>query len=234
MNIVLFEPEEILAPLSARDPRAEHLVRVLRRGVGGTFDAGIVNGARGSATVTRISDESLEFTFEARAAPEPADPIELLVALPRPQTARKILTEAAALGVAHIRFFPSAKGEPGYASSTLWKSREWRARLLEGASQAFATRIPEVDHHTSLSESMAKVAPGTRRVALDNYEAPHRLGPLGDSRPLALAFGPERGWSASERLALRAAGFELAHLGPRVLRLETAVVASLAIAKTPG
>ncbi|HEY1848399.1 MAG TPA: RsmE family RNA methyltransferase, partial [Opitutaceae bacterium] len=195
MNIVLFEAGEIGAPLAPGDPRLEHIVRVLRRKAGDTFDAGIVNGQRGKARVTRISDTCLEFTFEVLAEPETPDPIDLLVALPRPQTARKILGEAAALGVARIRFFASEKGEPGYAASTLWKSGEWRRRLVEGSAQAFATRIPEVAHDASLSASLAEVAPGCRRVALDNYEAPSRLGPLGDCRPLALAFGPERGWS---------------------------------------
>jgi RsmE family RNA methyltransferase len=44
-----------------------------------------------------------------------------------------------------------------------------------------------------------------------------------------LAIGPERGWGPRDRDGLRAAGFALAHLGPRVLRSETAVVAALAI-----
>ena len=46
-----------------------------------------------------------------------------------------------------------------------------------------------------------------------------------------LALGPERGWSARDRDALRSAGFTLVHLGQRVLRLETAVVAATAIVK---
>ena len=47
----------------------------------------------------------------------------------------------------------------------------------------------------------------------------------------ALAFGPERGWSNAERAALRGAGFSFGHLGPRVLRLETAVTAAVALMK---
>ena len=43
--------------------------------------------------------------------------------------------------------------------------------------------------------------------------------------------GPERGWSARDRNALRSAGFTLVHLGPRVLRAETATVAAVAILK---
>jgi 16S rRNA (uracil1498-N3)-methyltransferase len=233
LNIILFEPGEIGIPLGARDPRAEHVLAVLGRKEGDAFDAGIINGARGRATVTRISDAGVEFAFEAVAGPDPSDPIAVLVALPRPQTARRILGEAAALGVARIRFFAAEKGEPGYASSTLWKSGEWRRRLVDGASQAFSTGIPEVAHDASLESSLAALGGEGRRVALDNYEAPSRLGPLGGSRPLALAFGPERGWSAAERSCLRAAGFGLAHLGSRVLRLETAVIAALTLAKTP-
>jgi RsmE family RNA methyltransferase len=76
---------------------------------------------------------------------------------------------------------------------------------------------------------MAALPGGCSRIALDNYEASHRMAPA--PMPLALAFGPERGWSPAERAILREIGFELAHLGPRVLRTETAVVAALSIAK---
>jgi RsmE family RNA methyltransferase len=51
------------------------------------------------------------------------------------------------------------------------------------------------------------------------------------AQTVALAFGPERGWSGAERAALRDAGFALVHLGPRVLRLETAVIAAMALLK---
>jgi len=47
-----------------------------------------------------------------------------------------------------------------------------------------------------------------------------------------VAIGPERGWSARERDLLRARGFELVHLGPRVLRTETACVAAVAVVKS--
>jgi RsmE family RNA methyltransferase len=46
-----------------------------------------------------------------------------------------------------------------------------------------------------------------------------------------LALGPERGWGPADRAALRAHGFTLVHLGPRVLRSETAVVAALTLVR---
>jgi RsmE family RNA methyltransferase len=231
LNLVLFEPAEIGAPLSRADPRAVHILDVLRRKEGDLFDAGIVDGPRGKGTVAAIGPEGLAFRFVAGADPSPVDPIDLLVALPRPQTARKILNEATSLGVASIRFFPSEKGEPSYAASSLWKTPEWRRHLVEGAAQAFDTRLPQVLHFSSLEDSIASLPAACARIALDNYEASRRMAPVGALSPLALAFGPERGWSAAERALLRAKGFDLAHLGGRVLRTETAVVAAISVAK---
>jgi 16S rRNA (uracil1498-N3)-methyltransferase len=231
LNLILFEAGEIGSPLALADPRAVHLLRVLKRRQGDTFDAGIVDGALGRATVVAIGPGTLTLRFEPGGEPPPLDPIHLLIALPRPQTARKILNEAAALGVASIRFFQSEKGEPGYAQSTLWRGGEWRRHLLDGAAQAFDTRLPDVGHDGSLSDAVRELPAGCARIALDNYEAPRRLAAIPPARPLALAFGPERGWSAAERTLLRAGGFELEHLGPRILRTETAVVAAVAIAK---
>jgi 16S rRNA (uracil1498-N3)-methyltransferase len=234
VNLILFEPSEIGLPLPRSDPRAVHILEILRRSEGDAFDAGIVNGPRGKGTVVTVGPEYLALRFEALADPAAADPVHLVVALPRPQTARKILNEATSLGVASIRFFQSEKGEPSYATSSLWSSPEWRRHLLDGAAQAFDTRLPEVIHGPGLGAVIAGLPPGCRRIALDNYEAPARMAPCAAARPLALAFGPERGWSAAERDVLRSCGFGLAHLGLRVLRTETAVVAAISIAKTPA
>jgi 16S rRNA (uracil1498-N3)-methyltransferase len=231
VNLVLFEAGEIGLTLSPSDPRTVHIAQILKRNVGDSFDAGIINGQRGKATVLSVGPGGLAFRFDGTVASAPADPIHLLVALPRPQTARKILNEATSLGVSSIRFFHSEKGEAGYASSTLWKTTEWRRHLLDGAAQAFDTGIPEVVHFPGLPEALASLPGASTRIALDNYEATERMAPVSLTAPLAVAFGPERGWSGAERALLRAGGFTLVHLGTRVLRTETAVVATLAIAK---
>ncbi|MBI2512320.1 MAG: 16S rRNA (uracil(1498)-N(3))-methyltransferase [Opitutae bacterium] len=237
MNLVLFAPDEIAAPLPRRDPRARHLLEVLRRAPGEEFDAGLVNGPRGKGRIDAVHDDALALSFTWGAPPAPPDAITLLVGLPRPQTARDILRDATTLGVSAIHFVAAEKSEPSYAQSALWRDGEWRRHVLAGAEQAFSTQIPAVTATHPLAAALALVAPdATRaptRLALDNYEAPRALSdchPLRD-KPLVLALGPERGWGARDRAQLRAAGFEFAHLGSRVLRLETAVVAALTLAK---
>jgi RsmE family RNA methyltransferase len=235
VNLILFEPDELARPLPRGDRRAAHLLEVLRRRAGDTFDAGLVNGPRGQGTVRSIGTEALGLSFAWGEEPPPLAPVVLVIGLPRPQTARKLLQEAAALGVRALHFAATAKGEPGYAGSVLWRSGEWRRHLVAGAEQAFDTRLPETSHGRPLEAVLAALEEGAVRVALDNYEAPQALGALAlPARPSAvvLALGPERGWSAAERDLLRARGFAFAHLGPRVLRAETAAVAAVAIVKS--
>lgn len=227
MNIILFEPGEAAATLPLADPRARHILEVLRRQPGDSFDAGLVNGPRGRATLTGVSKSEIQLSFAWGAEPPPLAPLALLVGLPRPQTARKVLLEATTLGVSSIDFILSERGEPSYAQSSLWSSGEWRRHLLTGAEQAFCTRLPAVSWDKRMETALALLPADSQRIALDNYESPVRLGSLRLSAPsIVLALGSERGWSPRERELLRAAGFHFAHLGERVLRTETAVVAA--------
>jgi len=237
VNLILFEPAEIHRPLPRTDRRAVHLLDVLRRRVGDSFDAGIVNGPRGKATLTHLAADALTFSFAPTTPIPSAAPLTLLVGLPRPQTARDILRDATTLGVGALHFVRTEKAESSYAQSTLWSSGEWRRHIIAGAEQAFATRIPEVTHGQPLATALANLPTLPRiastRLALDNYESPFSLGQLtlspDSAAPVVLALGAERGWSAAERDLLRAHGFTFVHLGERVLRTETAVTAALAI-----
>lgn len=233
--MVLFTADEITQPLRCDDPRARHALDVLRRTPGDDFDVGLINGPRGKATITAITATHLELQFIWGPPPPPPDAITLLIGLPRPQTARDILRDATTMGVAAMHFVATDKTEPSYAQSALWRKGEWHRHLRAGAEQAFDTRVPKVTATHSLAEACASLPDHAIRVALDNYEASaplaEKCNPTDDS-PLVLAFGPERGWAEKDRALLRAQGFALAHLGPHVLRLETAVTAALAIAKS--
>ena len=51
VNIVLFEEEELASPLPLCDHGVKHIQKILRKGVGDCFEAGIVNGAAGTAEI---------------------------------------------------------------------------------------------------------------------------------------------------------------------------------------
>ncbi len=231
MNLVLFEPGELDAPLPRGDVRARHIVEVLRLGVGATIEAGVIDGVVGVATLTEVGAAALRLSFEPGAEPPPLPDITLVVGLPRPPSARDVLRDATTLGVRAIHFVTPQLGDPNYATSSLWKTGEWRRQLIQGAGQARCTRLPAVTWGRRLATVLAE-SPATERLALHNDEA---AAPLSRWRRadggsgVLVAIGPERGWGPRDLVALSEGGCSLWHLGRRVLRVELAVAAALTL-----
>lgn len=232
MNIILFDEAEVSQPLRREDPRARHILDVLQRTVGESFDAGLIDGPRGKGVVDQVTAEELVLSFTWDRSLPQAEMITLIAGLCRPQTSRRVLREAATLGVARMFFVRTERSEATYADSSLWSTGEYQRHVRSGVEQAFATRIPAVEVGMDLGEAITS-AGGQLRIGLDNYEGItplHRVELTGDV-PLTLAVGAERGWSSKERDLLRSAGYQLAGLGSRVLRAETATIAALAVIK---
>lgn len=226
------------AVLPYDDPRARHVRIVLKMAAGNHFDVGAENGPRGKATIVSDDERGMALSFKwDKNNPPPPIPVILAVGLSRPQTMRKILRAAPEFGVENIVVAKCLRSEAGYAGSSLWKDGEWRQILHDGAEQSFTTHIPEVEHFSSIKAAIEKLArkyDADNLLALDNYEATIALSSWKPADNLLtqrtiLFVGPERGWEDSERDALRNSGCALAHLGPRVLRTETAVVAGLSL-----
>ena len=157
-------------------------------------------------------------------------PIDLIVGLSRPQTSRKILQEVTSLGVRRILFVATDRGERSYETSKLWTTNEWRQCIRSGVEQAFSTRFPEVKFGLTLTDGINAMDGLPNRICLDNYEATGSLRDVAEGNAaVVLAIGSERGWSAKERDLFRSHGFDLAHLGERPLRTETAAIAAVSI-----
>ena len=223
MNLVLITADEAKIGLPPDDARARHLRETVGLAVGGTFHVGIENGLRGIATITTLAPQ-LTFAVAWEKSPQARLPLTVLIGLPRPQTAKKVLHDLASLGAARILFFESAKGDPGYLTSSLWKDGEWREHVLKGTEQACSTLVPEVTRVGSLGEALVGLDANTWKLALDPYEAPGAPEISAPAKAAVLAIGPERGFADEEREALRAAGFAFAHLGDRILRVEAAAL----------
>jgi 16S rRNA (uracil1498-N3)-methyltransferase len=223
VNLVLITDDEARAGLPSDDARARHLRETVGLAVGGTFHVGIENGLRGIATIVATSPKfSFDVAWEKSA--QVRLPLTVLIGLPRPQTAKKVLHDLASLGAARIVFFESAKGDPGYLTSSLWKDGEWREHVLKGTEQACSTLVPEVSRVGSLAEALAGLDTAAWKLALDPYEAAGAPEMTAPATSAVLAIGPERGFAEAERASLRKAGFAFAHLGDRILRVEAAAL----------
>ena len=217
MNLILFEEPFESVWLEGSDPKARHLRKVLRAKVGSLVFVGFVNGLRARAEVISTgSDGSFELNVIATEPTPERLPIHLLIGLPRPHVARRILQEAASMGVGALHFFQAKHSEPSYAKSRLWQTDEWRQRILSGVEQGFGTQLPQVILHPDVHAAIATQETTAARIALDNYEASSNLSKAlpNTCGHVAIAIGPERGWSTVEREIFRENAWTLAHLGP--------------------
>ncbi|MFC2086055.1 hypothetical protein ACFLRO_02455, partial [Bacteroidota bacterium] len=98
MNLILLTREELDLGLESDDERVIHIRDILKCGPDDWFDIGIINGARGKAKIASVTDGHAVFDYTLGAEPPALFPITLIVGMPRPQTARRLLREMTSIG----------------------------------------------------------------------------------------------------------------------------------------
>lgn len=241
LNMLFLEPEELGAPLGRDDERVRHVVKVLKKREGDELAAGMPDGALGRARIEAYDGRTMTFSFNRETESAPLRPITMLVGLPRPIQANRILKDLCSLGIARILLVATELGERSYLDSGFYSAGEYRSALIEGAQQAGNPRLPDVGLHGSIAEALKVLgSPSTSdaRWALDPYrgstpfgaaciEASRNAAPA--DRGMTLAVGSERGWTPAELDRLEAAGFGMAALGDRILKSETAATVAVSL-----
>ena len=235
MNICLFTEEECTRIIPRKDERAEHIIKVLHKNTGDSFDAGIIGGKAGKATITNISNDGISFSFVPESDGKPLYPLTLIIGFPRPIQLRRLLRDVAGLGAEQVILVGTELGEKSYLKSNVVQDGGAYQMLLDGTAQAASTHIPELSVEESLEKALSRLqdfAPDSALVALDNRRATNSLSKwLNQTNPnkVVAAIGSERGWTEHERDILERYGFTLCSMGTRVLRTETATTVASSI-----
>lgn len=235
MNIIIFEEHEVsdagTVSLAAQDKRALHLRKILHKGPGDTFEAGLLGQLCGQGCIDCIEmDCSVCCSVRFDAPPPPKIPVRLVLGFPRPIQLRRILKDMATMGVQAIDLIGTDLGEKSYRDTTLLRDGASRAALIEGLVQARDTMLPPLSVYRTIDTWLLHCGHEAALIAADNFEPKASLSAgLSLKAPFTLAIGSERGWSSRERRILEAAGFMRLSLGARILRTETACVAAVAL-----
>ncbi len=228
MNLILVEPEELRADGTARlaGRRARHAHEVLAAAPGERLRAGVVGGRMGQAEVLSSAGDELVLALRPEAEPPPPAPLQLLVALPRPKVLRRVLQAVAAMGVKRLVLCGSYRVERAYFGSPALAPEAVRAELLLGLEQGRDTILPEVQvrrlFKPLVEDELATLLPAPCRL-LAHPVAPPRLAAPPGAGDVAVAIGPEGGFTAYEAQLLEAHGWTPFSLGERVLRVDSAV-----------
>ena len=159
MNIVLFQREEMDKTLPLKDERAKHIIKVLHKQPGDTFEAGIINDKAGQAEITAITDEGISFHFLPLTDGKPLYPITLIIGFPRPIQLKRLFRDAAGLGASRLCLCGTELGEKSYMDSNIVERGAAYAALLDGTAQAKSTHIPELSLFPSVKACLSALFP---------------------------------------------------------------------------
>jgi len=216
---------ELGEEIELKGPEAHRLLHVLRLGPGDRVRVFDGQGHEALAEIVAVHKNRLRLRLlapEARDA-EPPVPIVLYVALLKGDKLADVVRAGTELGASAFVPLITARSVP--KSLGPQKLERLRRIAREAAKQSGRARVPEVSPPMPLAE-----VPAVEAGLLAHPMASKRVGEVLDpTRPLALATGPEGGFTDAEVAGLVERGFVPVYLGPRILRAETAPLALLAL-----
>lgn len=221
---VIVTPAQLdAAEIELGGDRHHHLFRVRRVSAGDPLRLVDGAGRARSGTVVKVTRRRAVVTVgDPVPSNEPLHHVEVLVGALRRERASWLVEKATELGAGAVRFIASERSPRRFGTGTFERLR----RVARGAvEQCGRARVPELSGVHPWADVPGLVAAVEALWLLD----PSATTSLESAATASAVFiGPEGGWSAAERDALRELGCQPARLGDRVLRVETAAVAALA------
>ena len=189
----------------------------------------LFNGRNGEwlARIERLAKRNGEVIPEQQTAPQRNPPDLWLVFAPIKKARTDFIVEKAAeMGAARI-----LPVQTDHTNAERIRQDRLQAHAVEAAEQCGGTYVPQVGELIALSRLLDGWDPARRILWADEAMAGPAQTLAGLRRgPWAILIGPEGGWSESERGRLGAMDcVTRVSLGPRILRADTAAVASLAL-----
>ncbi|WP_263375272.1 RsmE family RNA methyltransferase [Granulicella aggregans] len=213
--------------------QAVHLARVLRAEPGQIYDI-VANGFLHRAEIARVSPDEVLFTLHEELEANAALPLHLLLAIFKFDHFEWAVEKATELGVGSITPVLARRTEKHLAQAAAKRVERWRRIALEAAKQSRRTDIPAIADPIPLKLALEQ-EPAATRILLSETEQEVPLSAALQSSSageLALAIGPEGGWTPEEMALFTTHAWQHVTLGPRILRAETAAIAAIAISST--
>jgi 16S rRNA (uracil1498-N3)-methyltransferase len=223
-----------------RGEAAHHLGRVLRVAPGQVYELSDGECVWLARTV-EIGRDAVEFALlEQVPVLLPTLRITLLLAIVKFDRFEWAIEKATELGADDIVPVAAERSEKGLVAASAKRAARWKKILVESAQQSRRVRVP-VLHDAAKPQAAFHATNGQVRVLLSERAGARPMRELlepaspgvqeGKTVNLAIAVGPEGGWTDAEFAAAVGSGFAEAALGINILRTETAVCAALAAAQ---
>lgn len=218
---------------------SRHLAQVRRAGIGSEVMVLNGKGLRAWGRISGGEKKSVEVEiFRVETAERPTPELSLYVGGLKQAAWDEVLRYAGELGVNRLVWL-----QCDHAVAELKKERvgekcqRWRDKLIQALKQCGNPWLPELEVLFSLEASLEASGKAVTRLAASLEGSPVELSEAwhgGADGGIAVWIGPEGDFSEREYLLLKERGVIPVSLGPRILRAETAVLATAAVLRLGG
>ena len=216
---------------------AHHLMHVMRAKAGQEVTVVDDEGSVALMEMTAFTAESVELTLKERLEGNTESPLELTLVqcLLKADKMDWVVQKAVELGADRICPVASQNCVVQYDSKKAEQRRQrWQKIADEAAKQCGRTKLLKVEPICSFKEWLAKSSFSEENplyFCYENEEQKILKESLRENKSLKATslIGPEGGFTLEEAQATEEAGGKSVTLGPRILRAETAALASLSV-----
>lgn len=223
-----FEPQEIVT-IDGED--GLHIAKSLRMKPGETLVLCDKNGLDYHCVITRITDGQVELSVREtiRTVSEPDIRLTLYMALPKGDKLEQIVKQSVELGAAAIVPVLTARCIVRPDEKTMEKKRQRLAKIAEeAAKQSGRGIIPEVHPLLNFKQAVQKASEDECSIlCYEAFGSPIPSLVQAKIKTVSLMIGSEGGFDMSEAEYAKNHGVQLATLGKRILRCETAPIAAI-------
>ncbi|MEX2673142.1 MAG: RsmE family RNA methyltransferase [Phycisphaeraceae bacterium] len=235
----LFSDNLSTDPLPLDADQARHARKALRLKPGDAVELFDGQGNLAEGTLRLEGRDASVAVTRRWHEPRPKPAVTVAVAMPKGGRADMLIEKASELGADRIIPLRTQRSivEVGDA-----KHDRLQRMAIASAKQSGRPHLMEVEEPRELDDLLAEAA----REAFDPNQllkliadpegvgtvgAMQLLGALGSTKRVLVLVGPEGGWAEQERQQACDAGFVPWRMGPYVLRVETAVMAAVALCR---
>lgn len=229
MNVLLLPNADIDNDIAIIQNPAQigHIHTVLKSQIGDYLKIGELNGNLGIGQIDKIfADKIILKNVQLTTPPPPKLNLTIILALPRPKVARRLILDMASFGVNRIILINSIATEKSYWQSPLITDDKLQSYVLEGLQQGVDTVLPSIQKAVRFKPFVEDELPklSGHKVVAHPYADTHFKNHIQiNGLPSVLIIGAERGFVPYEIELLAKNGVTAAAFGKRILRTEAVV-----------
>ncbi len=226
---------QVSASINLEAKAVKHIKDVLRMSTGSAVILFNGDGNDYYASISDVTKKSVSVFIDSKQAVnnESSVSIHLLQPLCRADKMDWCIQKATELGVSQITPFVSSRVNINIAANRLEKKMDhWRSVIESACEQSGRAVIPCINQPVAFDKAIINSDEAIKLIA--SPIADETILPSSDFSVSACVcvIGPEGGFSQDEILQAQHEGFIPIKMGPRILRLETAVISALTLCQS--